>query len=88
MYKISNSMEYIFADKSSLAVIDARTGIVHFFDEVGIDILNYLEEPCTLDKLIEYLCTIYDAAPNQIRDDVIDFLRQAIEIKVVEKYED
>ena len=76
-------LEYIQADESSLAVFDPESGDTHFFDEVGIQILNNLSEPCELDGLLEKLCEIYDAAPEDIRTDVEEFLRETVEKKVV-----
>ena len=76
-------MDYISADEISLAVFDAESGDTHFFDETGVDILNCLDTPITLDKLLEKLCEIYDATPLDIRGDVEEFLAECITKKVV-----
>lgn len=83
IYRKNEEMQYIQADESSLAVFDPESGDTHFFDEVGIQILNSLSEPCELDGLLEKLCEIYDAAPEDIRTDVEEFLRETVEKKVV-----
>ncbi len=83
-YKKTEKMDYILSDETSLAVFDPQTGDTYFFDETGIDILNCLSEPCDLETLIDKLCDIYDATPNDIRDDVEEFLAETVEKGVVE----
>ena len=75
IYQKNKDLEYIQSDETSLAVFDPETQDTHFFDEVGIDILNALEEPCDLQMLLQKLCTIYDASPDEIRGDVEEFLK-------------
>ncbi len=82
-YKTNDNMDYISADETSLAVFDPESGDTHFFDEVAIDILNCLKEPCTMEALLEKLCEIYDATPDDIRNDVEEFLAECISKKVV-----
>ena len=48
------------------------------FDETGIDILNCLAEPCELEELLAKLCEIYDATPDDIRQDVVEFLEDTV----------
>ena len=83
-YKKNEAMDYIPSDETSLAVFDPESGDTHFFDETGIDILNCLDDPCDLRTLLDRLCEIYDATPDDIRDDVQAFLVQCISKKVVE----
>lgn len=82
-YHKNESMDYIQTDETSLAVFDPESGDTHFFDEVGIDILNALSEPRNIDMLLGELCKIYAVSPEDIRADVEEFLADAIEKKVV-----
>lgn len=82
-YKINDSMDYISADATSLAVFDPESGDTHFFDETGIDILNCLNTPCTMQELLNKLCEIYDATADDIRADVYEFLAECISKRVV-----
>ena len=82
-YQKNLEMDYIAADASSLAVFDAESGDTHFFDETGVDILNCLEEPTTLEALLDKLCEIYEATPDDIRADVEEFLADCVAKKVV-----
>lgn len=84
MYKKNTKMDFIPADDTSLAVFDPDTGTTYFFDETGIDILNTLDEPCNIEELLERLCHIYDASPEEIRPDVEEFLADTVQKKVVE----
>ena len=83
LYHKNTNMDYIPSDETSLAVFDPDTGDTHFFDETGIDILSCLENPCNLETLLERLCDIYDATPDDIREDVIEFLDDVVAKKVV-----
>ena len=82
-YKKTDSMDFIQTDAASLAVFDPDTGDTHYFDEVGIDILNLLAEPRELDELLAELCKIYDATPDAIRADVEEFLTDVVTKRVV-----
>ena len=82
-YQKNNDMDYISADETSLAVFDAESGDTHFFDETGVDILNCLDAPITLEELLDKLCEIYDASPSDIRADVEEFIAECIVKRVV-----
>lgn len=83
-YKKNENMDYIPADETSLAVFDPESGDTHFFNETSIDILNCLDNPCDLPTLLERLCEIYDATPDDIRKDVEEFLAECVSKKVIE----
>ena len=82
-YKKNEAMDYISADETTLAVFDPESGDTHFFDETGVDILNCLEVPCTMETLLDKLCEIYDASALDIQADVEEFLAECIAKKVV-----
>lgn len=82
-YQKNKNMDYISADETSLAVFDAESGDTHFFNETGVDILNCLDAPITLEELLDKLCEIYEAAPSDIRADVEEFIADCIVKKVV-----
>ena len=83
-FRKNESMDYIPSDETSLAVFDPATGDTHFFDETAIDILNALDDPCDLPTLLDRLCNIYDATPDDIKEDVQAFLVECISKKVIE----
>ena len=82
-YKKNEALDYIPTDETSLAVFDPESGNTHFFDETGTDILNCLDTPCDLETLLDRLCEIYEATPDIIKTDVIEFLAAAIANKVI-----
>ncbi|MBQ9162094.1 MAG: HPr-rel-A system PqqD family peptide chaperone [Clostridia bacterium] len=82
-YQKSKAMDYISPDETSLAVFDPESGDTHFYNETGVDILGCMDEPVTLDELLDKLCEIYDATPEDIRADVEDFLADCIAKNVV-----
>ena len=86
-YKKTDKMDFILADETSLAVFDPESGNTYFFDEIGIDILNCLNNPCNLETLLNMLCNIYSATPEDIRSDVEEFLADTVKKGIVEIHE-
>ena len=82
-YKKNTDMDYIPADETSLAIFDPESGDTHFLDETAIDIINCLDDPCDIDTLLDRLCEISEATPDDIRQDVEEFLAQMIAKKVI-----
>ena len=83
VYSKNKNMDYIPTDNTTIAVFDPDSGDTMFMDETATDILNSLEEPCDLETLLERLCQIYDASADDIRTDVIEFLDELTEKKVI-----
>ena len=83
-YVKTQKMDFILSDETSLAVFDPETENTYFIDETGIDILNQLETPCDLTTLLNGLCTIYAATPDDIRSDVEEFLAYTVTKGIVE----
>lgn len=83
MYQKNNDLTYIFTDETSLAIFDPKSGDTHLLDEVGISILNHLNEAMELEKLLENLCQEYAATPDEIRGDVEEFLAEMVQKEVV-----
>lgn len=83
VYIKNTDMEFIEVDEKTLVVFDSESGDTHYIDEVGIDIVNVLNDPCDIDMLVERLTAIYDTEPDVIRTDVIDFLNDLISKKIV-----
>ncbi len=83
-YKKTNKMDFIFSDETSLAVFDPERNNTYFFDETGIDILNCLDIPCNIEMLLDMLCNIYSASPEDIRADVEEFLADTVTKGIVE----
>lgn len=83
-YKKTNKMDFIFSDETSLAVFDPESNNTYFFDETGIDILNCLDIPCNIEMLLDMLCNIYSASPEDIRADVEEFLADTVTKGIVE----
>jgi len=83
VYQKNKEMDYIPVDETSFTVFDPETGDAHMFDETGISILNLLDGPCDLEIILEKLCEEYDASPGDIEPDVTQFLKEAVEKKVI-----
>lgn len=83
LYKKNENMDYIPSDETTLAVFDPESGDTHLLDETGTDIINFLEAPSTLEALLDKLCEIYSASPDEIKSDVEEFLAEMVAKKVV-----
>ena len=82
-YQKNNAMDFIPADETSLAVFDHESGDTHLLDERGIDIVNLLGEPQDIQSLLSGLAEIYDAAPDDMQEEVAAFLTQMVEKRIV-----
>ena len=83
VYSKNKNMDYLPTETTTSAVFDPDSGDTLLLEETATDILNQLETPCDLETLLERLCQIYDVKADDIRGDVVDFLDQLIERKVV-----
>lgn len=83
-YKKTEKMDFIITDETSLAVFDSESGDTYFFDETGLDILNCIDEPCSLESILKKLCGIYDVSAEAIKNDVEEFLADTITKGIVE----
>ena len=72
------TMDYIFADETSLLLWDPNGGDIHLFDENGTDILSYLKSPRDIEMLFVRLHRIRDTVPSELRLKVKEFLFEAI----------
>ena len=82
-YQRNKEMDYIFLDTTFLKVFDSESNEIYFFDKMGIDILNCLEDPCTLEKLLGKFSQIHDVLPAEIRSTVKEFIAECVVKKVV-----
>ena len=71
--------------------VDDELVIIHFdsnayygFDMIGRRIWELIEEPRTVADLCAALCEEYDVAPPRCESDVLSFLSELAESKVVE----
>lgn len=83
MYLKNKELTYIFTDESSLAIFNPESGDTHLLDDIGISILNCLNEPVALKPLLERLCKEYNATPEEICPDVEEFLSEMVQKEVV-----
>lgn len=78
MHYIFNShFETMDTTEEGLILLDPATGNVHMLDEVGASICSLLKQEHTSSSLIEALCQIYEASPEEITEDVQVFLEDA-----------
>ena len=83
IYGLNKNMDFIPTDDTTTAIFDPESGDTYLLDETATDIVNALEEPCDLETLLLRLCEIYNASSDDIRDDVVEFLGDLTEKKIV-----
>lgn len=78
------------AEKLAYQIIDGRAVVVlprdraiHWFDEIGTDLWNYLQTPRTLQEIVEYVCEHYDVTPEIARKDMEEFVEELRTKKLV-----
>ena len=77
---LSRRMGLMTADMNGSAVMmDIMTGKYYNLGEVGGRIWELLEEPMTLDTLVQKLTAEYDVSAERCRSDMLPFLNTLIE---------
>lgn len=87
IYKKTDKMDFIQMDDASISAFDPQHENVFIFDEIGFDILNALNTPCSIETLLNKLCSIYATTPDNIKNDVEEFLTDAVTEGIIEIYE-
>ncbi|MHB1484847.1 MAG: HPr-rel-A system PqqD family peptide chaperone [Saccharofermentanales bacterium] len=72
----NENMDYMEIDDENMAVFDPASGDTHFFDGVGIDILNILVQPTDIDELVNKLIKMYKADYQEIFADTKEFIEK------------
>lgn len=83
VYTKNEKLDYIDSDENSTAVFNPEKGDTHFLDEIGTDIIKILDQPHDLEGIVNSLCELYDATPEDIRGDIKEFLNDAAEKGIV-----
>ena len=83
MEKISRSSRVIVAEDvvscdlaGEAAILDLKEGIYYGLNPVGARIWNLLQEPTTVDKILEVLLDEYDVEVEQCKGDVCDLIKE------------
>lgn len=82
-YQKNSSFEFLDIDEENLAVYDPESGDTHYIDVTGKAILSFLDEATDETELVASLCTLYEAAPEEIAGDVHEFLDELLAKGVV-----
>lgn len=82
-YKTNPIMEFIPLDETEQVIHDSENGDIHYLDEISCIILSQLDEPITLDALLERLLEIFDGDHEKIRTDTLEFLEEMTAKNVV-----
>lgn len=83
LLKKNEAMDFMEIDDGNLVIFDPESGDTHFLDEIGIDILNILEEETAFEVLVSKLSERYDASIEQISADVLEFVEELIAKNVI-----
>ena len=82
-YLKNQSMEFLDIDDDNVVVYDPDSGDTHYISETGKTILALLDENDEVDLLISELCKMYAADKEELRSDVLEFLNELVEKKVL-----
>lgn len=64
---------------------DSDNDILHEFTEEGTAILKLINGKDTLEEIIKKLSANYNASDDEIREDVLSFIKQSQELKIIEE---
>lgn len=82
-YLKNQSMEFLDIDDDNVVVYDPDSGDTHYISETGKTILALLDENDEADPLISELCKMYAADKEELTSDVLTFLGELVEKKVL-----
>lgn len=82
-YRINPIMEFIPLDETEQVIYDGESGDIHYLDEISSVILSQLNQPLTLDALVERLLELFEGDSDEIRSDTLEFLNEMTTKNVV-----
>lgn len=65
-------------------ILGIKSGNYFGFNQVGTEIWEYLENPITVDALVNVFISRYSGDTESIRADILDFLSSLLEKNLVE----
>ena len=84
--KIVRDNEIISSDMDEDTVMmSIESGKYYGINPVGSRIWKLLEQPCTAFEICDTLCKEYDVKPAECRQDVLKFVNNLLEKKLVKK---
>ena len=81
---VSRNPEIVHSDMDGEVVMMSVTnGEYYGIDAIGSDIWNLLEDELSIKELCGKLCEVYDVSEDQCQQEVMGFIGQLLENKVV-----
>jgi|GEM_PF-186932 len=81
-YKLNDSL--LIRKVGEIAMVyNKENGDMYEFNDVGADILALLVKGCPIQTILESLAELYDTEPDDIKEDVSDFITRMIELNIV-----
>ena len=65
-------------------ILNVKTGTYFGLNEVGSRIWSLIQEPTSLDKVIQTLLDEYEVDPGQCESDVLDLIKELINAALIE----
>jgi len=84
-YLIANAgFETMDTTEDGRILFNPASGEVHMLDAIGSSIYSLLEQPLTLDELVESLSRMYDAPVDVIAEDVQAYIEDAVSKEILQ----
>ena len=81
---VARNETLLFADlDDTVVMMDADKGRYYELDPIGAKIWTLLETARTVDELCEVLAATYDVEPEVCRRDVLEFLNEIEDLRIV-----
>lgn len=76
--------DYIYNNvDGELVMMNINTGLYISVNDTGKEIWTLLEEPRTLDYILNEIGKLYNVSPEQCETDVVPFMRSMLERKLI-----
>lgn len=71
-----------------LIILNKQSGTYYTIDGIGDELWQELQEPVSIDELVDSVCNNYNIDPDDSRDDIQSFVSQLLAAELVEIQDD
>ncbi len=83
MYQKNDQMEFLEIDEQNTAVYDPESGDTHYINGTGKAILALIDGKTDINEILDALCRQFATEKAEIENDVLEFLQELTDKKVL-----
>ena len=79
----NNKLDIIPCDEDSLIILDSNTGDSYLFNETGAQIVNKLNQACTIEEIIVTFNSLYEGDGETMQKEIQEFLHILLDNNII-----